>query len=159
MRELEHVQALRCPVHRGRQPGGTRPDDDEVTDDVPAPAVEAQALRDFLDRRLLQHLLAAADEDGNIVHPHAEALEHRLHGRIAVGVKIRIRLVVARQELLQCQSARRVPGSNEHDVSGASRHEQCAPEDEGPQKDLAQLRVRYDQAAHSLRGHLEDAAR
>src|SRR5262249_17571706 len=42
---------------------------------------------------------------------------------------------------------------------GASGHEQCTPEDECPQKDLAQLRVRHDQTAYLLRGHLEDTAR
>ena len=97
--------------------------------------------------------------DGHVVDAHAETLERHLHARIVVGVEVRVRLVVARQELLQRQGARRVPGADEHDVSCVPRHEQGAAEDERPQKDLAQLRVRLDEAADALRGHLEDAAR
>ena len=78
---------------------------------------------------------------------------------ILVGVEIGVRLVVARQELLQRQGARRVPGPDEDDASRAPGHEQGAPEDERAQKDLAQLRVRHDEAAHALRGDLEHAAR
>src|SRR5262249_39309650 len=82
----EEVQTLRSPEGRGPQPAGTGADDDDVAHDVPAQAVQAQALGDLFDRRLPQNLLAAANENGYVVHAHAEPLESRLHARIAVGV-------------------------------------------------------------------------
>src|SRR5262249_13991066 len=115
------------------------------------------ALRDLLDRRFLQHLFAAADENGHVVDAHAEPLERLLHARIAVGVEICVRLAVARQELLQRQGARRVPGPDENDVSRAPGHDQRAPEDERSQKNLAQLRIRLHETAYAFRWQLENA--
>ena len=65
----EHVEALGGRVDGGREAGGTGPDDDEVADDLLVHLVQAEAIPDLVDGRLLEDPLAAADEDGNVARP------------------------------------------------------------------------------------------
>ena len=54
---------------------------------------------------------------GHVVHADAEAVERLLHVRVAIDVEVRVRMAVARQELLQRQRARGVARADEDDVA------------------------------------------
>src|SRR6058998_3327884 len=83
----ENLEPLRSSVHAGRQSSRTGSDDHQIAHGAGVDrGVEAEALGDPSIRRIAQHLSAAADEDGRIVHGDAESVQYRLSLVIAVDV-------------------------------------------------------------------------
>jgi hypothetical protein len=102
--------------------------------------------------------LVTADEEGNVVDGQGESVEKRLHRRILVDVQVDVRLPVAGEELPDAKRAGRVRRSNQHRVALRRGDERHAPEDEGPEKDLAQLRVGLDELTQGLGREREQLA-
>ena len=87
-----------------------------------------------------------------------EAIQHLLHRGIFVHVQILVGVIVANHEFAQFQSPRRVSGTTSAALSQPTHHRR-APEDEGAQDDLAQLRVRLQHRAELVVGDLQHARR
>jgi hypothetical protein len=120
--------------------------------------VVAEGVRQLLDRRAAEHLRVATDDDGNVAHGDAEALEHVLDVRFPLDVDVVEGMSVAQQELLQAQGARAVMRADEHHVALPTHDQADAAEDERPHDELAQLGVRLHQGAERVAGHLQHLA-
>ena len=70
-----------------------------------------------------------------------EPIQQLLDAGITVEVDGRVRMAVARQELLDAERAGGMARPDEHDVSEPVRDQLHPAQDEGPQEDLAQLAV------------------
>ena len=96
----DHVQSFRRRIHRCAEPGGPRPDDDDVPDlRAIERRVQAEAVGELLNRRILQHDGAAADHDRHVGGAHVELVEQLLAFGIGVEISDRVRVAVAREEL------------------------------------------------------------
>ena len=62
--------------------------------------VEAEAVGELRGRRIAQHQLAAADQDRDVVGADVEAVQQRLDVGVVLEVEVRVRMAVAREELL-----------------------------------------------------------
>jgi len=82
-----------------------------------------------------------ADDHRHFVDPDLQTIEHRLHSGLGLHVVVRERFPVPRQELLDPLRAQRMPGPEEDQVVVRLIDQRHAPEDEGAQEDLAQLRI------------------
>ena len=88
--------------------------------------------------------------NGDLAHRHVEAIEEGLHARVALDVDVRVRVRVAREELLEAERPGGVRRPEEDGVALPCRDQPRAPRDEGAQKDVADLGVALDDAAERL---------
>src|SRR6202040_262151 len=91
--------------------------------------------------------------------PDMEAIEQLLGTWIALEIDVRVRMPVAREELLDTEGARGMSGADEDDVTDSARDDLHAPQDERPHQDLAQLAVGLHERQQLLATHLDHRAR
>ena len=91
--------------------------------------------------RIAQHHRATADDHRNVADADLEAIEQVLDPGVAVQVDIRVRMAVAREELLDAQRPRAVRRSHEHHVPQAARDQLHSAQQEGAHQDFTQLAV------------------
>ena len=156
----EHVKSFRRAVDRGGQPGRSGADDHDVShvgliDSV----IEAEALGDLLVARVLEHVLAVADQHRDLRHADVEPVQHLLHPSLAVEIDHRVRVPVPREEFLDAERAGAVSGTHEHGIAEPARHQCDAPQDEGSHDDFAEAGVGLDQRQQVLAIHFDDFAR
>ena len=114
----QHVEAFRRAVHGRRETRGSGADDDHVADLCRVDRlVEAEAVGDLLIGRVPEHHLAATDQHGHVRDGDVEPIQQLLDAGIAVEVDVRVRVAVARQELLDAERARGMARPDEHDVA------------------------------------------
>ena len=121
--------------------------------------VEAEAFGDLLIGRVPEHHLAPADQQGHVGDGDLEVVQEVLHAGVPVEVDGRVRMSVARQELLDAERARAMARPHEHDVSQPLRDQLHPAEDEGPHDDLAQLAVGLHERQELLAIQLDHLAR
>ena len=109
--------------------------------------------------RVLEHVLAVADQHRDVRHADVEAVEQLLHAGVAVEIDHRVGVPVAREEFLDAQRAGAVSGSDEHGIAEPARHQRDAPQDKGAHDDFAQVGVGLDQRQQLLAIHLDHFAR
>ena len=102
--------------------------------------VQTEALSHRLVGGVLENDLAAADDDRYVPHADVEAIEESLHVGIPIHVDERVRVGVARKELLEPQRARRVRRADERRVAQAVCDERHSPQDERAHEDFARSR-------------------
>ena len=111
--------------------------------------VEAEAKGDPAVRRVLEDHLAAAHEHGNVGDVDVKDVEERQEVRLGIGVDVRVRMAIAREELLHAQRAGGVLRADQHDVARVRRQQAHAAQDERAQHDLGQLGVGLHQRAQA----------
>jgi hypothetical protein len=77
----------------------------------------------------------------DVLHADVKAIEECLHVRIAIHVDVRVRVGVAREELLEPQRAGRVCRADERRVAEAARDEHHAAQDERPHEQITDLGI------------------
>ena len=158
--EHQHVEAFGGGIHRRRQAGRSGADDHHVAqvclvDDL----VETQTVRDLLVGRIFQRRSVATDDHGHVVDGHVKPIEQVLRAGLALEVDVLIGMAVPRQELLDSKRARRMIGSNQHDIADALRDQLHPAEDERPHQDFAQLAVGLHQRQQMLAIDLDELRR
>src|SRR5262249_39613534 len=157
--EHEDVETLGCAVHGGRQPRGPGADHQEIAHDADVDgSVVTEALGKLLQRWVAEHHLAPADHHRDLVDADPELLEELSGVGVLLDVNVLVRVDVAGQELAHGERAGRVPRTDHHDVAQAFPDEDHAPQDEGADEQLAQLRISLDERAQRLDWKLEDLA-
>ncbi len=156
--EHHHVEPLGRAVHRGCQPRRPGADDHQVVHDgCVHHRVEPEAVGDLGVARVLQHLLTAADEDGDVAGGDVELVEQRLHVRVALDVDVLVGVAVAHQEGLHPQGRRRVERAQDHHLAEAAREQPDAPQDVRPDEQLRQLAVGLHHRLQVRRVHAQHA--
>ena len=112
--------------------------------------VEPEALGDLLIARVAQHGVAAADQHGHVGGADMKPIEQLLRLGVAIEIDVRVRMAVARQELLHPQRAGAMRRADHDDVAEAARDQLDAAQDERPHEDLAQLGVGLHQREQLL---------
>ena len=105
--EQQRPQSLRRAVHRGRETGGSRADDDEVVDIAGRRQRLAQALGHLAGLRVAQHGSVFEEQDRKLILARAGGVEQRARVRIARDVEPAIGNEIARQEVLDRVRPRR----------------------------------------------------
>jgi hypothetical protein len=112
--------------------------------------VEPETGGDFRVARVSEDLLAAADQDRNVLDPHVESVEHLLDAGIALDVEERVGLTVARQELLYPKRSRGLARTDE-DFTHAALNQLDPPQNERPEEELGELTVGLQNLKRRLR--------
>ena len=156
----ENIEPLGRGVDRGSEPARPRADDEQIADVRRAlRTAQAEAVGDLLVGRVLEHLLATADDDGHIAHADVKAVEQRLDVLVAIDIDVRVRMGVAREELLYAESAGGVVGADEHGVAEPVCDQRNSPQDERAHQYVAQLGVALDDLTKPVGIESEQLAR
>ena len=103
--------------------------------------VETETVGDLLVRRVPKHDVAAADQHRHVRRGDVKPIEELLHADVAIEIDIRVRMAVARQELLDAERSGAVIRPDEHGISEPLRDQLQAAEDERPHQNLAELGI------------------
>jgi len=137
-----HPQTFRGGIDGGRQAGGTGAHDYQIIEPaVIELRIDAEAFGDVAVAWVAEHVLAAADDHGNVIRPDMKALEQRRHIGIALDIDVVKGLRIARQERLQAQRIRRMPRTEQQDLAPAAAYERHATQNERAHQQLAELRI------------------
>jgi hypothetical protein len=141
--EHQHVEPLGGRVDRGGQPGRPRAHHHEVVHvPVLGRAIEAERGGHLRVARVAHGPVAApAHHHRDLRGADPEVLEQRVHLAVALHVQVDVGMAVAHQERLEPQGVRRVAGADQHRPTESVGDEVGAPQGEGAQEQLAQLRV------------------
>ena len=137
-----HVQPLRGRIDRRAQPGRPRPDDHQIMNPrVVEQRIDAERFSDCGVAWIPEDLVAAADDDGNVLEPDMKSVEQRLHLGVALDLEVGVGVAIAGEKLPQPQRVGRMARPEKHHV-GVFIGYQCNPtQDERAHEQLAQLRV------------------
>ncbi len=159
---LQHqdVEPLRGAVDGGGQPRGAGADDHQVAEPALVDLlVEAEAVGDLVVRRVPEHELAAADQDGDVPLRDVEVVEQLLHPLVVVEIDVRVGMAVAGEELPRPQRRGAEVRSQEHHVADPVRDQLQPAEDERPHEDVAELGVGLHEREQALAVELDHLAR
>ena len=133
----QDVQSLRRAVHRRRQPGRSRTDDDQVPHVGPIDrVVEAQRVGDLLRARVSEHDVAATNHNGHVSGAHLKAIEQLFDSDVVVEVDHRVRVPVSGEKLPDAKRSLAVTRPEDHDVADSTVDQLHPTQDEGPHEDL-----------------------
>src|SRR5207249_9457757 len=153
--QYECPQPFRRAIHRGREPGGTRSDHDQVVQRLLHRPADADPVRQFAVRRVAQEQHAAAGDHRRIGLADAETLEQKVHVRIRLHVRPGEQHAVFGQEVTHAEGVGRVAGPD-HPQAGEIRRraQQLPPGDERLQDDVARGRALVQNLPQDIARHL-----
>ena len=120
---------------------------------------DAERVRQFPVRWVLQHLLAAQDDDRQGIAVDVEGLQSPLRVRIAADVEEAVRVAVAGEEALDPERTGGACLTNDDRSALGVLDQVDATQDEGAQDDLRNVGLRTDHPAEGVPGHPNDRRR
>ncbi len=120
--------------------------------------VQAQVFGHLPIARVLANLLATPDDDRSVRGSNRETLEDLVDVGIAFDIHIQEGVIVAPEKLTQAQRVGRVTRPDQHDVAMTGREYSHASQNECAHEQLAQLRVRLDDATQAFNIDGDDGA-
>ena len=143
--ENDHVQALRCRVHRGCEPGRTGAHDGDVEELIVHRRIEdPEAAGKRVFGRIAQHRTVGADHE-HVGRGRAVLFEQR--GAVMRCVDDMMGMRVAAQEILQAQQVGRLRRSDQHRPAGAGFDQRDPAQDQRAHDAFAQVRFGDDEGA------------